>query len=151
MKSLPIVFVLFLAACAAAPPSAPPAPVVADAMPQPPGYLGFGFSYHKPDAAQSRGGWLMVRHVPDDGPAYRAGLTPQTVITAIDGQPLTFPDDLAMLEWLKTIRPGQSIRLTIAGENPRELTLVAAELPPDKLRIWKANFEPAPQPGRPPS
>jgi hypothetical protein len=66
------------------------------------------------------------------------------VITAIDGRLLTFPDDASMLLWLKSIRPGQSIRLTLAGHEPRELTLVAAEMPPDKLRIWKANFEPAP-------
>lgn len=115
-------------------------------MPPPPGYLGLGITYHKPEPAQGRGGWLMVMHVPDDGPAYRAGLAPQTVITAIDGQPLAFPDDAGMLEWLKTVRPGQSIRLTIAGENAREIVLVAAELPPDKLSIWKANFEPAPPP-----
>lgn len=149
MKTL-MICLLLLVACTAAPPPQP-ASVAATAEPSPPGYLGLGVTYHKPDPAQSRSGWLMVRHVPDDGPAFRAGLTPQTVITAIDGQPITFPDDAAMLEWLKTLRPGQSIRLTIAGENPRELTLVAAELPPDKLRIWKANFEPAPQPVRPPS
>lgn len=119
-------------------------------MPPPPGYLGLGVTYQKPDPEKGSAGWLMVMHVPDDGPAYRAGLTPQTVITAIDGRPLTFPDDASMLEWLKTVRPGQSIRLTIAGENARELVLVAAELPPDKLRIWKANFEPAPPPPRRP-
>jgi S1-C subfamily serine protease len=150
MKTL-MICVLLLVACTSVPPPQP-ASVPAKAEPSPPGYLGLGVSYHKPDPSQSRGGWLMVRHVPDDGPAFRAGLTPQTVITAIDGQPVTFPDDAAMLEWLKTLRPGQSIRLTVAGENPREVVLVAAELPPDKLRIWKANFEPAPQPvRRPPS
>ena len=45
---------------------------------------------------------------------------------------------------LKSVRPGQSMQLTLGGQEPRELMLVAAEMPPDKLRIWKANFEPAP-------
>lgn len=111
------------------------------AAPQPPGYLGLGVSYRKPDPQKGSPGWLLVQHVPEDGPAFRAGLKPQTVITAVNGRPLTYPDDASMLRWLKSIRPGQSIRLTLAGAKPKEVVLVAAEMPPDKPRIWKANFE----------
>lgn len=147
MMRMPFVLVLLLAACSAAPPPAPaptPAPI-AEAAPQPPGYLGFGFTYQKPDPARQTSGWLMVLHVPDDGPAYRAGVKPQTVITAIDGKPLDFPSDDGVLSILKSIRPGDNVRLTLAGHEPREVVLVAAEMPPDKLRIWKANFDPAPK------
>lgn len=148
MRAWLLATALIFSGCAVAPRPAPSAGVVPDTSPQPPGYLGFGFTYHKPDPAQTGGGWLMVRHVPDDGPAYRAGLQPQSVITAINGRPLDFPDDSGMLTILEAIRPGDVVRLTLGGHDPRELTLVAAELPPDKLRIWKANFEPAPQPVR---
>lgn len=119
-----------------------PAPVTAAATePQPPGYLGLGFSYEKPDPRKP--GWLMVRHVPDDGPAYRAGLKPQTVITAINGRPLDYPDDAGVLNFFKSLRPGDAVRLTLAGPEAKELVLIADEMPPEKLRIWRANFEDA--------
>ena len=142
MKAWLLVFVM-LAACATAPPPVPPR---VEQAPQPPGYLGFGFTYHKPDAANGTGGWLMVRHVPDDGPAHRAGLKPQDVITAIDGRALDFADDGGILNILEALRPGDVIRLTLGGHEAREVTLVAADMPPDKLRIWEANFEPPPKP-----
>lgn len=139
-----VVLVLLLAACttAAPPPATAPA---AEPAPQPPGYLGFAFTYHKPDPATQSAGWLLVRHVPDDGPAHRAGLQPQAVITAINGRALDFPDDSGILNILRALRPGDVIRLRIGGHDTREVTLVAAEMPPDKLRIWKSNFEPAPK------
>lgn len=150
MKWLATFLVLAVAACSSGPAPSPQSPPTPSAeAPQPPGYLGLGLTYHEPDPQEGSTGWLMVRYVPEDGPAFRAGLEPQMVITAIDGRPLTFPDDASMLLWVKSIRPGQSIRLTLGGHEPRELTLVAAEMPPDKLRIWKANFEPAPP--KPPS
>ena len=106
-----------------------------------PGYLGFSFAYYPPEEGNDVG-WLLVQHIHPDGPAEATGLTPQTVITAINGRALDFTEDLDLLHLLSTIRPRDRVRLTLGGQHQgKQLTLVAAEMPPEALRRWKANFE----------
>ena len=106
-----------------------------------PGYLGFSFAYYPPENGRDTG-WLLVQHIHPDGPAQSAGLQPQMVITAIDGHPLAFTEDLDLLKRFSAIRPHDRVRLTLGGQNAgHELTLVATEMPPEALRRWKANFE----------
>lgn len=108
--------------------------------PDTPGYLGFSFAYYPPEEGRDAG-WLLVRHIHPDGPAEATGLQPQTVITAINGRALRFTEDLDLLHLLSTIRPHDRVRLTLGGQHQgKQLTLVAAEMPPEALRRWKANF-----------
>ena len=136
MKTLPLLLALVLACRATAPPPSPQEERL-------PGYLGLAFTYHKPDPQKGKHGWLMVRHVIENGPAYRAGLQPQTVITAINGTPLDYPDDTGVLEFFRTIRPGEKVRLTLASPEAKDLVVVASEMPSDMVAVWKKNFEPA--------
>jgi S1-C subfamily serine protease len=85
----------------------------------------------------------MVMHVPENGPAFRAGIQPQAVITAINGTPLDYPDDIGVLDLFRTFRPGEKVRLTLASPEAKEVVVVASEMPPDMVAAWKRNFEPA--------
>lgn len=132
MKTALALLCALLFSCATA---APPAPVN-DA----PGYLGFSFAYYPPE--DGKAGWLLVQHIHPDGPAEAAGLQAQMVITAIDGRALDFTEDLDLLHLLGGIRPRDRVRLTLGGQNaPKQLTVLATEMPPEALRRWKANFE----------
>ena len=106
-----------------------------------PGYLGFSFAYYPLEEGREAS-WLFVQHVQPDGPAQTAGLQPQMVITAIDGQRLAFTDDLDLLNRLAKIRPHDAVRFTLGGQHEgKVLTIVATEMPPEAFRRWKANFE----------
>ena len=84
---------------------------------------------------------MLIRDVADDGPAHAAGLKPQMVVMEIDERPLDFSDGEALVRHLATLRPGTSLRLALGGQNRgRHVMIVAAEMPPDALRRWKANF-----------
>src|SRR6185369_8129024 len=119
MKMLSLLLALTLTCCATA---LPPPPQEE----QLPGYLGLVINYHKPDPQKGSHGWLMVMHVPENGPAFRAGIQPQAVITAINGTPLDYPDDMGVLELFRTFRPGEKVRLTLASPEAKELVVVAS-------------------------
>ena len=106
------------------------------ASPQP-GWLGFGFTYHT-DKGQH---WLFVRRVAEGGPAARAGIEPEDVITAIDGRPLAFKDDLAALAFFQKITAGRKLTLTvIRRQKTRSVAVVAATATDDAAR-WKRNLD----------
>jgi S1-C subfamily serine protease len=130
MKTVPVLLCTLLLSCATAAPSPEPSN---DA----PGYLGFSFAYYPPE--DGKAGWLLVQHIHPDGPAESAGLQPQMVVTAINGRALDFTEDLDLLNLLGAIRPLDRVRLTLGGQ--KQLTIVAAEMPPEALRRWRANFE----------
>jgi C-terminal processing protease CtpA/Prc len=103
-----------------------------------PGYLGFGFTMHSDSAMQ----WLMVRNVAADGPAARAGLTPMDIITAIDGRPLRFRDDLALLDFLAGVRTGQRLRLSVVHKQKKETRTIQAGVMTDaSYERWQLNHE----------
>ena len=117
------------------------APPPASGIAQPPGYLGFMFSYYPPTGA-GESGWLMIQHVVEDSPASSAGLEPQMVIVAVNDRPLDYAEDAGVLNLLNAIRPGDRIRVALGGQNAGKLlTIVAAVMPPDAVRRWRANFE----------
>lgn len=139
MKALFVAITVLLVSCATAPPPAPPPAPANDA----PGYLGFSFEYRPPEGGES--GWVLVKHIHPDSPALAAGLEPQMVITAINGRALDFTEDLDLIRLIGTIRPRDRVRLALGGQHSgRELTVVAAEMSPEALRRWRANFEGTP-------
>jgi Periplasmic protease len=77
-----------------------------------PGWLGLGFRY-QPPAHGHIDGWMYVQRLAPGGPAERGGLVAGDVITAIDGQPIRYLDDLSLLQRLSRIVGGQIVHVTI--------------------------------------
>ncbi len=103
-----------------------------------PGYLGFGFTMHSDSTTQ----WLIVRNVAAYGPAARAGLTPMDIITAIDGKPLRFRDDLEFLDFLARARTGQRLRLSVVHKQKKETrTIQAGVMTDETYERWQLNHE----------
>lgn len=103
-----------------------------------PGWLGFGFTRHR----TGRETWLQVRRVAPGGPAEKAGLRPQDVITSINGRRVTFASDAAAVMFLQQIRAGQRLRLRIRrGAQRREVVLTAVPLSPDKAAQRRRDLE----------
>lgn len=107
-----------------------------------PGWLGLGLTVHR-DGAQR---WMHVRLIVPGSPAEKAGFRVDEIITAIDGKPLRFHDDLDMLEHLGRIRSGQRVRFTVVQQGKTTTrTLVAAEMTDAQHERWKFNLEHARQ------
>ncbi|MHC4251001.1 MAG: S1C family serine protease [Planctomycetota bacterium] len=84
-----------------------------------------GFISRSPEG--TRGIVTPVLH--EGGPLEKAGLTRETIITAIDGKPVSFLDPL--LESVRSKKPGQEIRLTVIepiGKPEREVTVRLGEI-----------------------
>lgn len=103
-----------------------------------PGWLGFGYTYHR-DAKQQ---WLLVKKIAPNSPASRAGLAVGDVITKIDGKPLHFRDDFAMLEFLGRIRPAQRVVFSVIHEQKvKNVAVTAVEMSDDYFRRWQLNLD----------
>ena len=115
----------------------------AAAPPANPGWLGFSFEYHAPGTEPgAANGWMWVQRVAANGPAATAGLRPQDVIVALDGKPVRFPTDLAVLEYLGRVAPGQRLALSVTRANQTlAINLTAVAMTEQQLRAWQRNFE----------
>jgi S1-C subfamily serine protease len=101
-----------------------------------PGWVGLTVTSQRNEQEQ----WLVVEGMAPGGPAERAGFRKDDVIARIDGKPLRFQDDLALLDFLGRIKPGQKIRWTVRrDEKVAERELVAARMPDAVYERWKAN------------
>lgn len=104
------------------------------------GWLGLGVTWQKSEGHP----FLHVRGVAPGGPAEVAGIRPLDVITAINGKPVNFPDELAFFDYLKTIKAGERIALTIRrGDKTFVAKLVAGELSGDRKTAWDLGYEAA--------
>jgi serine protease Do len=99
------------------------------------GYIGVGIEEITPDLAKffnvppEKG--ALVGNVDPDGPGVKAGLQRGDVITALNGQPITGPNDLRLRVGAMT--PGTTVHLKISrnGES-RDISLTLAEAPEGK-------------------
>jgi S1-C subfamily serine protease len=103
-----------------------------------PGWLGIAYTVH----SESGSGWLYIRGIAPKSPAERADLRPGDLVIAIDGRPVRFQQDVDVLRYLATIRPDQSIALTIIREQKqRVIHAIAAQMSAETYERWKYNFE----------
>lgn len=91
------------------------------------GWLGMGLVLRKgPDAKP----FLYVAAVPPDTPAAKAGMAAGDVITAIDRKPVAFRDDLELMEYAASLKPGQVVRFQVTRSGKaRTVSLKTGELP----------------------
>lgn len=115
---------------------------LAAASEQRPGWLGLGFTRETDGARQ----WLQVRIIVSGGPADKAGLAVQDVITAIDGKPLAFKDDLDLLEFLGRIQPAHDVCFDVLHKQAHKTVCVTpSEMTADFYDRWKLNLQVAAQ------
>jgi S1-C subfamily serine protease len=119
-------------------------PVISDARAtsrsSPPGWLGVGYIYNETATGRSRTVWLFVQQTARDGPAERAGLKPQDVITAINGRPLWFHNESDALSFFSGVRIGDSVVLRVRrGRETLNVTIVAGTPPARATEIRKNN------------
>ncbi|HXI97774.1 MAG TPA: PDZ domain-containing protein [Gemmatimonadaceae bacterium] len=105
-----------------------------------PGWLGLGYTFNVTGATTGRTVWLFVRQIAPGGPAERAGLRAQDVITEINGNKITFSDELETLDFFNGIRAGQRVQLKVArGRAILTVTIVAGPLPPERVEQRRIN------------
>ncbi|HYO76629.1 MAG TPA: PDZ domain-containing protein [Thermoanaerobaculia bacterium] len=103
-----------------------------------PGWLGLGFTYH----VDGNERWLHVRRLAPGGPAQRAGIAVDDVITRIDGRAPRFDDDVALMEFLGRIKPGQKVVLSVIHEQrPTDVTLRAVVMSDESYARWREGLE----------
>jgi S1-C subfamily serine protease len=120
---------IFLAAILMASTSAPSAE---------PGWIGLGVTFHQ----GPNGSWLHVIGVIPEGPAGRAGLRKQDVITAINAKPVPFRNELEMYEYFLRLRPGDRLTLSVTRrEGPYKARLKVVALPPQYEKLHKNSVQ----------
>ena len=106
-----------------------------------PGWLGLGFRY-QPPAHGHADGWIYVQRLAPAGPAERAGLLPGDVITAIDGQPIRYIDELSLLQRLSRISGGAIVRLSIRrGTRTGVANVTAGVASKAQCVAWRQSFD----------
>jgi S1-C subfamily serine protease len=106
------------------------------------GWLGLGYTYNATNTSAGRMVWLFVRQIAPGGPADRAGLKTQDVITAINGKTIAFKDELDTLNFFSGIHQGDRVQLKVSrGKTVQTITIVADPLPPDMVKRRRLNEE----------
>lgn len=95
------------------------------------GYLGQLVVHEVPRLPEAPIG-CVVQVVGPGTPAFRAGLRPGDVITAVDGRPVG--DWIGLQSVLASTRPGQRVQLTLANRKDDPLTVVLGRRPLEVLR-----------------
>jgi S1-C subfamily serine protease len=107
-----------------------------------PGWLGMGYVYRTRTDAGRTAGWLQILSVEPNSPAAKGGLRPRDIVTHFDGKPLVARDQLAMIQLLRRIRPGQRVRLSVRrGENAIAINVTAARMNAAQERLWREGLE----------
>ena len=102
-----------------------------------PGWIGIGYLYRRAEGS----GWMLIQHVDPAGPAARAGLRPRDVVTHIDGKPLNVRDQLAMMQTLQRVKPGQKLKLTVRrGDQALAVVITAARMTAQQERLWRESL-----------
>lgn len=88
------------------------------------------------------GKFLYVVQVADQTPARAAGMAPGDLITAINGKHVQFRDQLAVLEFMSTLNPGDKVTLRVTREGQaRDIRMRVGTLPDDYLQAWQEAYE----------
>lgn len=115
----------------------------AQARRQPIPYLGLEFRWHN-DRGHDR--FLHVERVAPNGPAQKAGIQPDDLVTHIGGVRVGFGDELDFLLFMRDQRPGDRLVLTIIRSGRQmKVTTILAELPEFARSRWERGFEVAAQ------
>ena len=77
------------------------------------GWLGLAFDYVEVEEAGARVGRLVVLGVASKSPARAAGVLAGDIIVALEGKHFIFASRRAALERFASIRPGDTVRLTV--------------------------------------
>jgi S1-C subfamily serine protease len=107
------------------------------AAPTTPGWLGLGISVRH-GTAKAVPSWIYVHRLAPNGPAERAGIRPQDIITAIDGVVVRFAETADALRYFATLPPGRTVTFSILRQN-RTLTIrvKTMELPAEYRPLWE--------------
>lgn len=106
-----------------------------------PGWLGLGFRYQPPVRGHIDG-WIYVQRLAPHGPSERAGLVPGDVITAIDGQPIRYIEELALLQRLSRISGGSVVHLSIRrGTRTVTAEVLASSASAEQCTAWHRSFD----------
>ena len=104
-------------------------------------WLGMGFTWI--DASPSHRA-LKVQKVTTAGPAERAGLRPDDVITTVDDGPVDFGDDLDFLLFLEQHKPGDRLTFTVLRDGkPLRIPIVLGTMPDASRTKWQQALETA--------
>ena len=99
-----------------------------------PGWIGIGYHYRVTEGR----GWMLIEHLDPAGPAANAGLRVRDIVALIDGKPLQVPDQLAMIQELRRVKPGQKITFTVRrGDRTLPIVVTAAKMTPRQERMWR--------------
>ena len=79
------------------------------------------------DIREAQAPGALIAAVQPGGPAARAGVKPGDVVVAAGGRPIA--DPAALLKAVTATKPGNTLRLTIAGRNAAEIAVVVGERP----------------------
>ncbi|HEX3579028.1 MAG TPA: hypothetical protein VHY33_10735, partial [Thermoanaerobaculia bacterium] len=67
----------------------------------------------------------------------QAGVRPLDVIAQIDGSPVQFRNDLAVLDYLRGLRPGQRVRFSVDhGTRRLQIVVTVAPFPAEYREAW---------------
>lgn len=86
-------------------------------------WLGMALTLRQgPDGAK----FLYVAVVPEGTPAAKAGMAAADVVTAINGKKITFRDDLDVMEFIASFKPGDTIRFHVVRSGKTKIVAVKA-------------------------
>jgi C-terminal processing protease CtpA/Prc len=103
-----------------------------------PGWLGFGFTLERTGTEQ----WLRIRTIAAGGPAEKAGLQRDDLVIEVDGKKPNYSDDLALLETLARVKPGQSLKLhVVRADKHLRVIVTAAEMSDERFQRWQLNMD----------
>jgi len=82
---------------------------------------------------------LYVNSVAEEGPAYKAGIAPGSVLIGLEGEPIASQEDFYRRVWAAA-RPGEGVRVLLLDHagNPREVEIVTGDRY-DWLRLKPGN------------
>jgi S1-C subfamily serine protease len=104
--------------------------------PATPGWLGLGFTVQR-GSEKDAPSWIYVQRLAPGGPAARAGLHVQDLITAIDGKPIRFADTADALAYFASLAPGKVLTFSVVRQHRNlSVRVRATEVPEEYRERW---------------